>query len=151
MLATTQWPLECAAHLTSLVWVCVLWLPESLMDLSALCCQLDPKEQTSVTFQSKFNHFHSRKCIWKCHLRNWGHFVQWEWDELRFISLVLEQCVPVEQPWGIWVHESREVENDYMTTPEHNKTMCISCGMQPFWHVLPLCSIENYYDATVGL
>ena len=37
MLVTTQWPLERAAHLTSLVWVCVLWLPESLMDLSALC------------------------------------------------------------------------------------------------------------------
>ena len=36
MLATTPWPLERAAHLTSLVWVCVLWLPESLMDLSAL-------------------------------------------------------------------------------------------------------------------
>ena len=37
MLATTQWPLERAVHLTSLVWVCVLWLPESLMELSALC------------------------------------------------------------------------------------------------------------------
>ena len=36
ILATTQWPLERAVHLTSLVWVCVLWLPESLMDLSAL-------------------------------------------------------------------------------------------------------------------
>ena len=36
MLATTQWPLERAVHLTSLVRVCVLWLPESLMDLSAL-------------------------------------------------------------------------------------------------------------------
>ena len=36
MLATTQWPLERAVHLTSLVWVCVVWLPESLMDLSAL-------------------------------------------------------------------------------------------------------------------
>ena len=36
MLATTQWPLEGAANLTSLVWVCVLWLPESLMGLSAL-------------------------------------------------------------------------------------------------------------------
>ena len=36
MLANTQRPLERAAHLTSLVWVCVLWLPESLMDLSAL-------------------------------------------------------------------------------------------------------------------
>ena len=37
MLATTQWPLERASHLTSLVWVCILWLPESLMDLSVLC------------------------------------------------------------------------------------------------------------------
>ena len=36
MLVTTQWPLERAAHLTSLVWVCVLWRPESLTELSAL-------------------------------------------------------------------------------------------------------------------
>ena len=41
MLATTKWPLECAAHLTLLVWVCVLWLPEYLMDLSALCLDDD--------------------------------------------------------------------------------------------------------------
>ena len=27
------------AHLTSLVWVCVVWRPESLMKLSALCLQ----------------------------------------------------------------------------------------------------------------
>ena len=36
MLVTTQWPLKRAAELTSLVWYCVLWRPESLMDLSAL-------------------------------------------------------------------------------------------------------------------
>ena len=36
MLVTTQWPLKRAAHLTSLVWVCVIWRPESLMELSAL-------------------------------------------------------------------------------------------------------------------
>ena len=40
MLATTQWPLERAANLTSVVWVCVLWLPESLTGLSALWVQL---------------------------------------------------------------------------------------------------------------
>ena len=40
MLVTTQWPLKRAAHLTSLVWVCVVCRPESLMELSALCyCQ----------------------------------------------------------------------------------------------------------------
>ena len=27
-------------------------------------CQLDPSEQYSVKYQSKFIHFHSRKCIW---------------------------------------------------------------------------------------
>ena len=30
MLVTTEWPLKRAAHLTSLVWVCVLWLPWKL-------------------------------------------------------------------------------------------------------------------------
>ena len=38
--------------------------------------QLDPQEQTSVKFQSKYKPFHSQKCIWKYHLRNGGHFVQ---------------------------------------------------------------------------
>ena len=36
MPVTSQWPLKRAAHLTSLVWVCVLWRPENLMELSAL-------------------------------------------------------------------------------------------------------------------
>ena len=36
MLVTTQWPLKRADHLTSLFWVCVVWRPESLMELSAL-------------------------------------------------------------------------------------------------------------------
>ena len=40
MLVTTQWPLKSAAHLTSLVWVCVVWRPESLKGLSALCRKL---------------------------------------------------------------------------------------------------------------
>ena len=53
MLATTQWPLERAADLTSLVWVCVLWLPESLMDLSVLCFPTEDDEMlvpVSITF-----------------------------------------------------------------------------------------------------
>ena len=59
ILATTQWPLERAAHLTSLVWVCVLWLPESLMDLSALCIIMSDIKlltyfQTSIMQPLKF-------------------------------------------------------------------------------------------------
>ena len=33
MLMTTQWPLKHAAQLTSLVWVCVVWRSESLLEL----------------------------------------------------------------------------------------------------------------------
>ena len=40
MLVTTQWPLKPAADLNSLVWVCVLWRPESLTELSALCTEI---------------------------------------------------------------------------------------------------------------
>ena len=32
-----------------------------------------------VKFQSKFEVFHSRKCVWKCRLRNGGLFVQGRW------------------------------------------------------------------------
>ena len=39
-------------------------------------CQLDPKEQTSVKFQSKYKNFHSWKCIWKYRIWNGGHLVQ---------------------------------------------------------------------------
>ena len=37
-------------------------------------CQLDCQEQTSVKMESEFYHFHSRKCIWKCHLPEWRPF-----------------------------------------------------------------------------
>ena len=41
-------------------------------------CQLDPKQHISMKFYLKFKYFHSRKCIWTCHLRNGSHFVQGE-------------------------------------------------------------------------
>ena len=34
-----------------------------------LYCQLDPWEQISLKFELKSQHFHSRKCIWKCCLQ----------------------------------------------------------------------------------
>ena len=36
-------------------------------------CQIDPKEQTSVKFESTYKTSHSRKCIWKYRLRNGDH------------------------------------------------------------------------------
>ena len=41
-------------------------------------CQLDTKEQSSVKFKSKYETFHSQKCIRKYRLQNGGHFVQGE-------------------------------------------------------------------------
>ena len=34
---------------------------------------LDPREQFSVKFETKYNSFHARKYVWKCHLQNDGH------------------------------------------------------------------------------
>ena len=41
-------------------------------------CHFDHWEQTSVWFQSEYKTFHSRKCIWKHHLRKGYHLVQVE-------------------------------------------------------------------------
>ena len=38
------------------------------------CCQLEPYEQSLMTFQSKYNKIDSRKLIWKSHLREWWSF-----------------------------------------------------------------------------
>ena len=36
---------------------------------------IEPLGTNSVKFQSKFMHFHSRKCIWKCCLQNDVYFI----------------------------------------------------------------------------
>ena len=50
-------------------------------------CQLDPKEQTSVKFQSKYKTFHSRKRTWKYRLRKGGHFVPGEMS-LNYAAMI---------------------------------------------------------------
>ena len=42
-------------------------------------CQLDPKENITMKFNLKLKYFHSRKCIWTCHLWNGSHFVRGRW------------------------------------------------------------------------
>ena len=37
MLVTTKWPLKRAPHLTSLVWVCVVWRSKRSLELAVLC------------------------------------------------------------------------------------------------------------------
>ena len=49
MLVTTQWPLKRAAHLTSLVWVCVLWLPWKLN--GAICAMNESNHWSHLLMQ----------------------------------------------------------------------------------------------------
>ena len=86
------------------------WIGSALVQIMACClfstkplskpmlshCQLDPWEQTSVKFQSKYNTFYSRNCIWKCHLWIGSHFVQGEMSKTKH-PLVTWTCV-------IWIH-----------------------------------------------
>ena len=40
---------------------------------------MDPWEQNSVTSQSQFTHFQSRKCLWKCHMEMAGILSGLQW------------------------------------------------------------------------
>ena len=57
------------------IMACRLGGAKPLSEPMLICCQLDPKQHISMKFYLKFKYFHSRKCIWKCHLRNGGYFV----------------------------------------------------------------------------
>ena len=58
------------------IMACRLFGAKTLSKLMLEYCQLDPYEQTSVKFQSKYKTIHSTTCNWKFRLRNGGHFVQ---------------------------------------------------------------------------
>ena len=62
---------------TSLVQImaCRLVGAKALSEPMLEYCQFEPYEQTSVKCWSKFMHFHSRKYILKCHLRNGVHCI----------------------------------------------------------------------------
>ena len=53
---------------------CCLFGAKTSPELMLAYCQLDSWEQISVKFESEFYHFHSRKCIWNCHLPKWWPF-----------------------------------------------------------------------------
>ena len=56
--------------------VCLLFDAKPLPEQMLTYCQLDHQEQTLVKFESQYKTFHSRKCTWKCRLRNGGHIVR---------------------------------------------------------------------------
>ena len=93
MLATTQWPLERAANLTSFVWVCVLWLPESLMGLSALWHKPHTNTPTIQLPHINNESINPTLCIHNSFLWKiaWCKLSNLEWDKMNFISIICEE------------------------------------------------------------
>ena len=64
------------------VMACRLFGVKQLPEPMLVYCQLDCWEQISLTFDSEFYHFRSRKCIWNCRLPKWQPFCPGR-DELK--------------------------------------------------------------------
>ena len=45
----------------------IIWTNDELL-------LIETREQSSVKFELKFVHLHSRKCVWKCRMESGGHF-----------------------------------------------------------------------------
>ena len=48
-----------------------LFSDKPLSDTMMVYCQLDHEEHSSMEYHLKFKSFHSRNCLWKCHLQKW--------------------------------------------------------------------------------
>ena len=85
--------------------------------------QLHPREQKEVQFQSKFKHFYSRKCIWKCYLQNGIYFAS------ASINLIKSSEISFVQntQYSLWNHFQRL-----------SKTWC--------WYSRTLCKISKGFD-----
>ena len=94
-----QWPRSTLVQ----VMACRLFSTKPLPEPMLAFCLLDPYEQTSVKFESKYKNFLSWKCIWKCRLQNGGHFVQGEMRLILPLFCVVHLCYP-----GFTVSPSRQ-------------------------------------------
>ena len=78
-----------------------------LVDAKPLCepmleyCWLYPYEQALMKYYSKFIHFHSRKCMWKCRVRNGGHFVS--------ASMCERNTIQSSQMWTYWLRNLSDI------------------------------------------
>ena len=80
------------------------WIGSALLGSAMLAyCQLDSWQHISVKFDLEFDHFHSRKFIWKCLLPKWLPFClggRWVTTFLECIYLLsLDTLTPCKH-WG---------------------------------------------------
>ena len=130
-------------------------LPEPML----IFCKLDLWEQVSVKFQSEYYHFHSRKCIWICHLPKWWPFCPGE-DELRhrwvsvsnkiYAGVITYLCHGFTQIMSV------------LTKVSDIRTFCCLCQHLSYWcnvrpTLVPWCGIWpvshccGYYQATFSV
>ena len=81
-----------------------------------------------MKFESKYKTFHSSKCIWKCHLRNGGHFVQGE-------MCCSGGNLHLPGPTGVWFkmswcHISLQIPIDEIKGSSIISTLWISIGLK---------------------
>ena len=103
-------------------------------------CQLELQEQTSVKFESKYDKFHSRICIWKCCLQNVSHFVK-DLPHLM-VSLIIITIACGSRSHADQPTNSVELHIDYI---DHWRFPCIFCTQNP-WGPLHQWSFTHYSD-----
>ena len=101
------------------IMACRLDGAKPLSELMLTYYQLDPKEHISMKFYLKFKCFHSRKCIWKCHLENGIHLVSasvCSCNGVVFLDVMLEANKFISWLWYHLVfYEIHHAENRWRT------------------------------------
>ena len=102
------------------IMACHLYGTKPLSEPMLTYIQLDPQKQNSVNFESKYKSYHSRKCIWKCCLRNSSHFVQGEmsswWDDGLASKMSQPRCratcfIVLYRPKHNWITGPWQISN----------------------------------------
>ena len=88
------------------IMACRLFGAKPLSEPMLAYCQLDSWEQFSVKFESEFYHFHSRKCLWICHLPTCRSFCPGG-DELSQVTW--QHLIRAENPVHYWDEKSRSI------------------------------------------
>ena len=80
-------------------------LPEPMLAY----CQLDYWEPISVKFEFEFSHFHSRKCIWKCHLPEWQPFCSGVDELMKYMPNNLPSLCRTQQKFACDFHNIKSL------------------------------------------
>ena len=108
------------------IMACCLFGAKPLSEPMLGYCQLDPREQNSVKFQSTYKNFHSWKCIWKYCLQNVSHFVQGG-KELSLFT--------VKQLW-LTLHSIPSLKDCLQTSIARNKKLAEYTTNKTHFHLI---------------